>query len=308
MKFGVLSLMLLTCLSGCTIIRYVDPPPPPEPPVPPPPKVVDLLVMVELDRATSQLAPYYGQIVATLQAQLLLQNIQVRKTGMAPMYRRTGDVVPLLWGDGDTDGEFSSPADTIGFYAMDDAREYLREDDSVDGENLATLGPELASRAVYHPTTADPIAAPYFTTPADGFVVVYLTAKARVCAHDQVACQLDGVTAAEYFSRETSEKAEWLELPDDTGVPVSKIYHLAIATEEGVSEDAFYDGCERRRDFPAGATAFMEPSGNVYYEAFISELRRNGGNGSFVGMCEAISTMSGGTAMASAASDILKMF
>ena len=174
--------------------------------------------MVELDRTTVQLAEGYQQILAGLTAGLAEENIMLRKVALAPMYRRSGQAVPLIYGQGDPDAEFESYAEAIAFFAQDGGQRYLRQEVDADGENLAALGMEMGTRSIYHPTSADTNATPYYSTPADGFLVVQLTARARECAHSDVSCQLDGDPAATYFTRESGGQAQWLELAGGQGL------------------------------------------------------------------------------------------
>ena len=164
-----LLIALMSCLvlsAGCTIIRYVDPPEPDPPPSAGPPRIMDVLVMVEMDRSTVQLAEDYQAILGQLTVGLAQANIMVRKVGLAPMYRRSGQAVPLVYGLGDGNSEFSNYGEAIAFFAYDDGQKYLRDRVIADGENLATIGADLDRRPVYHPTTADTDATPYYTVRA----------------------------------------------------------------------------------------------------------------------------------------------
>jgi len=310
-RWTTTAMLLLVCSSvgmGCTVVREVERLvfPDREAPVPEP-KVVDMLVLVELDRSTAELTEDYGRILGTLDEALAFEQVTVRRRAIAPLYRRTGDAVPLIYGDSEPDeggevtgvGEFEDPVDAIRFYAEDDQRIFLREDDTVDGENLARLGQDIVRQSIYRPNTAEERGVQYFGAPEDGFVVVYLASTARRCGHGDEVCQLDGVSAAEYFTRSEadSEDASWLTLPGDTGLPASKIYHLAIATDEfdgdkdafASNVDAFYERCERLDEFPSSALLFLEPSASRYYDTMTREIARSGGHASLVPMCEALS-------------------
>jgi hypothetical protein len=299
-----LAAVAMSTLSACTIIRYRDPPEPEPDPEPPAPKVVDVLVMVELERSTSSLADAYAGAVTQLLGGLALQNVTVRKLGVAPMYSRIGDTVPLIYGEGDPNGEFGTIAEAIGFYAMDDGERYLRDRVEADGENLAAIGLELDTRPVYNPTTANADAAPYFGAPADGFVVVQLTAKERTCGVDDAACALDGGDPANYFTTEVDGAVDWLELPGGNTLGKKQVYHLAIATQEGVDFDTFASSCEGRPDFPANKLDFMEPSSRDYYTGLTGRINDRGGKADFVDMCLAMSPVSAAPEMVSVAQDI----
>lgn len=311
-KFGALALLitLSMSLSGCTIIRYVDNNEP-EPPEPKPiePKVMDMLVMVELDRSATSMAESYQQILASLTLTLTEKKITLRKVALAPMYRRTGAAVPLIYGLGDEGSEFSNYGEAIFFFANDDGQMYLRDRASADGENLAALGQELDTRSLYHPTTADPDAIPYFTEPADGFMVVQITAKARTCAYSDAACQLDGTNPGSYFTRSSEqETAAWLQLGGQRGLKKDKIFHLFIATAEQTDIDGMITKCERIPDFPAGKLDYMEPSSKSYYEPLAEQIKGQGGKAQYVDLCTAMSTIGGLAAMRSVAGSVRQMF
>ncbi len=299
-----LAAVAMSTLSACTIIRYRDPPEPVDPTEPPPPKVVDILVMVELERSTSSLADAYAGAVTQLVFNLGVQNVTVRKLGVAPMYSRIGDTVPLIYGEGDPNGEFGTVGEAIAFYAMDDGERYLRDRVEADGENLAAIGLELDTRAVYNPTIANTDATPYFSEPVDGFVVVQLTAKERTCGVDDAACALDGGDPASYFTAESEGGVDWLELPGGGKLGKKKVYHLAIATQEGVDFDTFASSCEGRPDFPAAKLDFMEPSSRDYYTGLTGRINDRGGKADFVDMCVAMSPTSAAPELLSVASDI----
>lgn len=300
MKKMMMLAIVLMGLSSCTVIRYVDPNDKNNKNNgdKPPPKHVDMVVMVELSRDAFSLSDSYSFAVSKMIGALAANQIIVRKWALAPMYRRTNGTVPLVYGSVDENSEFSNVGEAVAFFAMDDGVEYLRERALSEGENLAVLGQDLDTRSIYHPRSADVEGKPYFEQPKDGFVVLQLTAKKRACAYTNEACQLDGVTPAAYFTREAEGKASWLELPNATGLPASKIYHISIATGEGINFDTFAKGCEGRQDFPQAKLDFMEPSPNVYYEPFMRELKEKGSGGSFLDMCTALSPVSGTPEMA----------
>jgi len=282
-------LVIASQLAGCTIIRYVDRPEPEPPGPPPPPQEVDVLVLVELDRTTVSLAEGYQGILTSLTTGLAANNIIPRKLALAPMYRRSGEAVPLIYGLGDPDPEFEDYASAIAFFALDDGMRYLRDEVDADGENLATLGLDLGTRAIYHPTLADTNATPYFTDKGDGFIVVQLTSKARECAYEEASCHLDGVPAAEYLAREANGGMSWLSLAGDATYSKDKVFFINIATREGIDDEKFVQGCENKPGFNQSYLDFMEPSPNPYYEPLAEELNRRDVWSQYVDICEAMS-------------------
>lgn len=275
--------------TACTIIRYVDNNQNNDPNLPPP-KTVDMLVMMDMSRSTANLAPDYGKVLAITIAALGKQNVAVRRAALAPLYSQAGGAVPLLYGEGDEDGEFFSFEEAIGFYTYDDGAEYLQDAALADGQNLATVGKELDSRAIYHPTTADTAATPYFEGPADGFVVLYFSAAPRRCSMDGSACAIDGSGPEDYFTRTDGEGVEWLELAGGTSLPKNKVFHGAIVTAEGVDYDTFYQACAARPQFPAGKLDVMQPSEeHAYYGPLIEGLKEEGAPAHYLDLCEAMS-------------------
>lgn len=289
---------------GCTVIRYVEPNNKSNSHTVPP-RELDMLVLVDLDRSAANLTPDYSAVLGNLLFALGEQNVAVRKGALAPLYTRANGAVPLLFGLDDEDGEFGSFEEALAFFAYDGGEGYLQETVGSDSANLATLGKELDSRPIYHPTTSDPSARAYFSSAADGFLVVYLTASQRRCAAGDEACAIDGVDAVQYFSR-GDDNVSWLELPGGSGLPANKVFHAAITTAEGIGYDDFYKKCSRLPNFPTAKLDVMEPSSERYFGPFIEGVRGNGGNGEHVDLCEAISSR-GESAIATLATKIRKM-
>ena len=300
---------LLLCLSGCTIIRYVDGDEPEPPPGgTPEPRVVDVLIMVELNRSTVALAPGYEQIIGGLGVALATQNITVRQAALAPMYQRTGAAVPLIYGTLDPNSEFESFEEAIAFFANDDGQRYLRDQVDADGENLATLGLELDTRPLYHPRTSDPVAQPYFLEPADGLIVVSLTARARACNYSDAACQLNGQAPAEYFSATDEQgQAAWLQLGGRESLSPKRVFFLSIATDEQVSQDDFVNTCTGKPGFPSAMLDHMEPSDKPYYRPLTTELGQRQVPAQFIDMCTALSPIASVPALASVAGAVRQM-
>lgn len=274
--------------TACTVIRYVDPDGGTT--VTLEPVVLDMLVMIDLDRGTANLTPDYGNILGLLSFALAEQNIQIRHAAMAPLYTRAEGAVPLLYGESDPEGEFSDFAEAIAFYSYDAGAEYLQDPAPSDSANLATLGKELDTRAIYRPTTADTSGAAYFDEPADGFLVVYLSASPRRCGAGDAACDIDGQAAADYFTKTGENGLAWLELGGGASLPANKVFHAAIVTAEGVDYDTFYQKCASQPKFPITKLDVMQSSEeHAYYGPFVDSVKKAGGRGEVVDLCEAMS-------------------
>jgi hypothetical protein len=300
---AVLVVLLSLTVAGCIILRR-----PPEDPPPgggggggggdeEPPKEVDVLVQVDLRREAGALVSDYQRILGFLNAGLAERNVEVRRTALAPMYRRIdgsdgNKVVPLLYGQGAGVNEFGGIGPAMNYYMTDDGAQELRSVSAVDGENLATLGMQLDQRAILPTMGADPSGRAYFRPPADGFVVVSLSAASRKCSADSQECQLNGESPGAFFSSSSEGKLEWLTLPGDAGLEASRVFHAAIATDEGVESYSQWESrCESEPNFPSVRLNAMEGSQTSYFRPLIDRIREGGGQGEFVRLCRAMSSM-----------------
>jgi hypothetical protein len=282
---------LILATSSCTIIRYVDnndDPKPGELPV----KVIDMLVLADMDRSSANLNTTYEGILEGVGAALGKTNVEIRKAAVAPLYRRSADVVPLIFGQHDPAADFADASEALAFYALDNGGMYLTDVADGDGENLATLGITLAERAIYHPITADPDSVPYFLEPADGFLIVTLSASPRKCGHDERECQINGLTPATYFSQRDEDGASWIAFPEDASLSHERIFHAVVATEEGVGYEDFYKTCSGYANFPLAKLDVMQPSDKSYFRPFVEGLKRSGSPARFIDLCEAMSSRS----------------
>lgn len=304
---ALLALAAALC-SACTIVRE----PPPEnngennsnggsPPA------VDVLVVSQLDPNAAELSGRFEQIVYGLRGALAEREVQVNRLAMAPLHRQADGAVPLLYGEGDEDGEFGTMSEAIIYYGRDNGAEHLRETSSGESENLAALGMQLDQRSIYHASGGDPSGRPYFGEPADGLVVVVLSATERKCGVDDGDCRLDGQSPADYFTAGGEGGAEWLSLAGGQDLGANRIYHAAFATTEGGDRESFEEGCKARTGFPSTTLDFMAHSPTGYYEDFSRGLRQNGGRGSYIDLCNAFSA-EGIVILEALAADIAAMF
>jgi hypothetical protein len=209
---------------------------------------------------------------------------------MAPLYAQAEGAVPLLYGEPDEKGEFGGFDEAIAFYTYDDGAQYLQQESSSDSENLATLGAELNTRALYRPTTADTNATPFFKEPTDGFVVLYLSASPRKCSANGDGCAVGGVDPTTYFTRSSGGTVDWLKLAGGGSLPKDKVFHGAIVTAEKTDYDTFYDQCSSYPNFPIAQLDVMEPSeDHAYFGPLIEGVQNNGGAGEVIDLCEAMS-------------------
>jgi hypothetical protein len=294
--------LLSLTVAGCIILRR----PPENPPPgggggggggdPEPPKEVDVLVQVDLRREAGSLVSDYQRIMGYLQSGLSERNVEIRRAALAPMYRRIdgsegNKVVPLLFGKGAGVNEFGGFGPAMSYYMTDDGAQELRSVSAVDGENLATLGMQLDQRAILPVMGADPTGEAYFRPPADGFVVVSMTASSRKCAEGSQTCQLSGGSPSEFFTQTSNGALEWLALPGEAGLKAGQVFHAAIATDEGVESYSEWESrCESEPNFPSVKLNAMEGSETAYFEPLVDRIRQRGGNGEFVRLCRAMSS------------------
>lgn len=285
-------LILAISLSGCTLIRYVDGDDDDPQPGEVEPRYVQALILVDLPRGAANIMPGYANYIAYVQAALSVQHIEVTRTAIAPLYRQQRDRPLLLYGEDDAYAPFGSLPEALAYYISDEGLSHLDSTSDADGENLAVLGLNMDRESVFNPRFAPPETRPYFHEADHGFIVFYLSASARKCAHDSPECALDQKTPAEYFTATDPETgfATWLEMTDGTGFSPSKIVHIAIFTPEGMNYDTFADKCLREPQFPANHLDVIEPSDRAYFGPFMKELRRRGGQGIEVDFCTAFSS------------------
>ncbi len=259
---------------------------------------VDVLVLVDLNRSTSNLTEQYGIIVGGLLSGLQEQDIEVRRAAMAPLHRRTGQVVPLIYAEDDPNAEFDSFAEAIAFFARDDGLAYIPDTSSGEAENMRLLGADLHKRSVYRPTTADPEGTAYFLPPADGLVVVVLSSSDRLCGYGDSECQVNGAEAADYFTATNDAGASWLDFPGETSLRPNRVFFAPIVTAENTSYSDFYNGCTELPNFPVTLIDVMEPGSSSFWGPFVDAVIDRGGQGEVVDMCEAMSSR-GPTALGS---------
>lgn len=289
----LLLILLILSLSGCTVIRYVDPE---ENNTTnngeTPPRVVDMLVMVDMSRSSATLSNEYFRILGFLTSGLASQRVEVRKMALAPLDRRIGQTVPLIYGTDDANAEFGSPAQALVYYAKDGGTLFLTDEAESDFENLALLGPGIATQSIYRANGATQDGRPYFTAPEDGLIVVTLSPSARICGAADENCFLDNQPAADFLLTETSEGAAWLDFPGDKELEVSKVFHVVVATQEGQSDfQAFSEHCRDFAGFPSGTIDLLEPSALTYFGPTVERINDGAGRALFIDLCEGMSEL-----------------
>ena len=111
-----------------------------------------------------------------------------------------------------------------------------------------------------------------FDHPRDLFLVVYLQPLPRRCAIGSSACLVDGRDPAQIFEQTDSDgSASWLAF-SGTGIAPERIAHVAIATSEGESLDAFDKRCRELPGFPPNLLDVISPSPAPYFGPLVDAL------------------------------------
>lgn len=291
------ALIGLALFAGCVIVVPTDSP------VTVPTKV-DLVVLADTERSTAALAVEFEVIINSLIDALGELDITVARTAVAPLYRRVGNSVPLIFGSDDPEAEFATISAALVHIAQNGS-ETLGDASGDDGANLASFGDAISRTGIYYPIEKVTGTRPFYEGGVDGFIVLNLSATARHCSHRD--CRIKGVPAATYFSAQENGQATWLKLGGDSGLPVSRIMHLSLTTEEGVSYAEFYSRCSKQPGFSSAFLDFMEPSSVRFHEPMAEALRAAGGHARHDDLCAALSYRAP-QIIGAAAADIAAMF
>jgi len=130
-----------------------------------------------------------------------------------------------------------------------------------------------------------------FDRPRDLFLVVYLQPLDRHCAYDSADCRVDGRAPGDVLTETKSDGGlAWLGFSEGSIRP-EQVVHVAIATKEGESVDAFRKRCGDIAGFPRNLFDVMAPASHAYFGPLVAALnaahRGTGHSGDF---CELIGT------------------
>ncbi len=288
MATAVVSILLFAAVGSCTVV-VEEPCDPngsnglPGGGVP----TVDMLVMIDLQRGSAQLATLYEALIEGLEFALTERDVALRQIGLAPLHHRSGTNVPLIHGT-QAESPFSSMTEAILYYATEGAS-LLSESPGGELDNLAAIGTNLNQKAIHDPFAQAPLPTPYFLEPADGLIVLVISANERRCASNEPACQIEGLNPADHFTREDDNGARWLNMPGGS-LPANRIFHLALVTSEIDDFDRFASECLSKPNFPQGVIDAMQPGGTPFYGPFVQDVRSNGGRGGMEDLCSVLST------------------
>ena len=248
---------------------------------------VDLLVLATFDK--SPISESYSLIIDHLIAQLTLRNVITNKVGIAPMYRRINETVPLLFGSNAEDRPFDTYNDMLSFYTSEEGLNLIDTFSENDGANLIRLGARLGNTPLYHPQDNSIQGDYYFEEARDGLIVVWLNADARQCTLSE--CETDEGDSVAQVLTETDENgnAAWLNLGGMQRLPAKKVFHLFVGTEETTDEDDFADSCEDRLGFDPSLLDFIAHSNIPLYSQLADRLDQANLPNDDVDFCKALS-------------------
>ena len=236
-----------------------------------PPLEIDVLILATFDQ--TPIADYYKVVIEEALDQLTLLDVQARKIGIAPMYKRINDEVPLLYGQNDPEAEFDQISDMLAYYTQMEGLLRLDDESDFDGENLLALGARLGRSAIYHPISAAEGSQYYFEEPRDGLLVMWINPIRRRCG---LAECLEGELEGRLIERTPEGLASWANFGGAQHIAAHKVFHLFVGTQEGVDEDDFFSTCENTPGLPARVLDYIEPSPISLYSQLTTALDRAG--------------------------------
>jgi hypothetical protein len=128
-----------------------------------------------------------------------------------------------------------------------------------------------------------------FDRPRDLFLIVYLQPLDRHCALGSAACQIDGRSLPDALTETNADGGlAWLRFSEGSLRP-EQVVHVAIATKEGETVDAFRKRCGAVPGFPLNLFDVMAPASNAYFTPLMLALNAaHRGTGHIGDFCELI--------------------
>jgi hypothetical protein len=288
----------------------------------PPPKPLEasLLFVVNLHRSSANLSAQYASIMLGLAGYLQSVGLQIDNLGVISTYadqfgprlllgRQAGAPPPgsqslaaalaVASASGAVDYTTLLPfiAGSLGNISDGDlpvALNLLASSGSFDGDgetseakNLIAFGGAADVQAL-PPELGGIDRSAFFDRPRDLFIVVYLQPLPRRCAIGTDACQIDGRAPADLLEQTDADGGlTWLKFAGGSIRP-EQVVHLAIATSEGESLDAFRARCGAVPGFPRNLFDVIAPSPNGYFTPLMASIDAahagTGHSGDFCGL------------------------
>lgn len=272
----------------------------------PPPKPLEasVLYVVNLQRSSANLAEQYANVMIGVTNYLQGLGLSLTHMGLIPTYADEFGPRLLLGrtmaGAGSSSGALLAAIAAAGDAGVTDygalipfivsalanisdadlaiALKLLASSGRFDGDaeasepkNLVAFGRDLGVAPL--PAELGGISrAALFDRPRDLFLVIYLQPLDRHCALGSAACLIDGRPLADVLLETRSDgNLAWLNFTEG-GIRPEQVVHVAIATREGETVDAFRKRCGMVPGFPLNLFDVMAPAGNAYFTPLMLAL------------------------------------
>ncbi|MFO0725042.1 MAG: hypothetical protein U1E65_14780 [Myxococcota bacterium] len=303
MRISILPLCLLA--SSCTVFLNQNTPPPPGG-TPNPcaegdgaPKA-HVIFDVRIDRTVVNLAADYESFAQSTLAGLLAAGIKPTHAVFLDLTERSGDVHPLAaWGcELGTEPVASA---VLRHYAQ--APPMPRDNGACATTPAVTAGQDLSALVTDYPADLNGHSGRRIFGPAPELVlVVHLDSLPRGAGFDEAPCAND---AAILTGKTPDALSTWLHYAersdlDIPGVFQAHVFHWFLATDEGVSTEAFQAACRAHEDLPVGYLDILEPSPRALYGPLAKALNASGAHAESASLCAVLSP-SGGKAFLTSA-------
>jgi hypothetical protein len=288
----------------------------------PPPKALEasVLVVANLERSSANLADRYAQVILGLGTYLETVGLKLANMGLIATYgdhygprlllgRRAGTepgdpLGPVLLEqlnlNNITDydhllpwivkslGNISDGDLPIALKLLAGSGHFDGDGETSEAKNVIGFGRGLNAEAL-SPLLGGIERSALFDEPRDMFIVLYLQPLPRRCAMDSPDCLIDGRRPTDIFlEKDANMNAAWLKFAG-RGIKPSQVLHVAVATTESESLDAFRTRCGQVPGFPRTLFDVMSPSQNRYFGPLMAELNAvNRGTGNMGDFCELI--------------------
>ena len=248
--------------------------------------MIDVLIIASFDQ--SLIGEYYGGVIDSIIDQLARYQVTVAHAAIAPMYRRLNTDTPLLYGTPDEESEFNNYNEAFAYFSSEEGLLSLDNQSGLDGQNLLQLGARLGTSAVYHPRLGSEGSRYLYRAAQDGMLVVWINPFARRCQLNDCVGP-EGDLGSKLTAANERGEAEWLSLGGQERLPLNKIVHAFIGTEETSNEDDFFDRCSNRVGLPARILDHIEPSAIDLYKQLNNRLGDANLSSYRVDFCQAVS-------------------
>lgn len=240
-----------------------------------------LLFAVRVDRTTTNLASTFDALMSETVIGVAALGVKVTEAVLLPLDERPVDPILAAWGCGLDDPEALPPETVLRFHALARAPPSGPVGCAVDP--LLALGADLPRVATNYPPGLDGTSGRTLFGAAPSLViVVHVDALARRSGRGQSSCE--GALA---FGRSEGSDAAWLSYVGP-GVPLPRVFHWFLATEEGIDDDEMAARCRAVEGFDLGLLDGLEASPLALYGPLAAEIRAGGGRASTLPLCLAL--------------------